>query len=72
MNKNSDVRRTKPNRSMCVSNCVICSKDKSRFIKNQEAGGLGIRSPLSNIPLISDILFYGSWFVLIIFIISLK
>ena len=41
---------------MLVSNCAICVKKKSRFIKNQEASlslsKLGIRTQLSNnIPL---------------------
>ena len=60
-NKNSSFRRTKQNRLMLVSNCSICGKRKSRFINNQEASWLlsklGIRTPLSNIQLISDILF---------------
>ena len=45
---------------MLVSNCAVCGKKKSRFIKNQEATRLliklGIRTALSNIPLIGDIL----------------
>ena len=60
---NSSVRRTKENRLMLVSNCAIYGKKKSRFIENQQASGvlskLGIRTPLRNIPLIGDILFYG-------------
>ena len=48
---------------MHVSNCAICSKKKSMFIKNQEGSGLlgnlEIRTPLSNIPLIDDALFLG-------------
>ena len=55
VNKNSTVRRTIQNRIMLVSNCPVCGKKKSRFIKNQEASGLlsvlGIRTSLSNIPL---------------------
>ena len=43
------------------SNYAFCGRKKSTFIRNQEASGflsnLGIRTPLSNIPLISDILF---------------
>ena len=35
--KNSSVRRTKQNRLMILSNCAICGKKKSRFIRNQEA-----------------------------------
>ena len=48
---------------MLVSNCAVCCKKKSRFIKNQEANELmsklGIRSSLSDIPLISDTFFLG-------------
>ena len=44
-----------------LSKCGICGSNKSRFIKNQEAKGrltkLGIRTPLSKIPLLGDILF---------------
>ena len=46
---------------MLLSNCVICNSKKSRFIKNQEAKGLlsnlGIRTPLSEVPILGDILF---------------
>ena len=35
-NENSSVRRTKQNRLMLLSNCAICGKKKSTFIKNQE------------------------------------
>ena len=60
-NKSSSVRKTKQNRLMLVLNFAICGKKIPRFIKNQEANGLlsklGIRTPLSNIPLIGDILF---------------
>ena len=37
-NKNSSVRQTKQNRLRLVllSNCVVCGKIKSTFIKNQE------------------------------------
>ena len=46
---------------MILSKCAICSSKKSRFIKNQEAKGLlsnlGIRTPLSKVPLLGDILF---------------
>ena len=41
-NKNSSVRRTKENGLMLLSNCTVCSKKKSRFIKSQEAGRLGL------------------------------
>ena len=47
--------------AMILSNCTICGSKKSRFIKNQEAKGLlsnlGIRIPLSKVPILGDILF---------------
>ena len=46
---------------MILSSCAICNSKKSKFIKNQEAKGLlsnlGIRTPLSKVPLLGDILF---------------
>ena len=46
---------------MVLSKCAICGSKKSKFIKNQEAkgllGNLGIRTPLSNVPILGDILF---------------
>ena len=45
---------------MILSKYAICGSKKSRF-KNQEAKGrlsnLGIRTPLSKVPLLGDILF---------------
>ena len=35
-NKNSSASKTKQNRLMLLSNCAICGKKKSTFIKNQE------------------------------------
>ena len=47
--------------AMILSKCAICGSKKSRFIKNQEAKGLlsnlGIRTPLSKVPILGDILF---------------
>ena len=44
-----------------LSKCAVCGSKKSRFIKNQEAKGLlsnlGLRTPLSKVPLSGDILF---------------
>ena len=58
---NKNVKRAKQNGLILVSNCAICGKKKSRFIKNQEAKGLlsklGIRTLLNNIPLVGYILF---------------
>ena len=46
---------------MILSKCAICGSKKSRFIKHQEPKGLlsklGIKTPLSKIPILSDILF---------------
>ena len=47
---------------MILSKCAICGSKKSRFIKNQEAKGLlsnlGIKTPLSKVPILGDILFW--------------
>ena len=44
-----------------LSKCAICSRKKSRFIKNQEAKGLlsnlSIKRTLSKVPILGDILF---------------
>ena len=49
---------------MILSNCAICGSKKSRFVKNQEAKGLliklGLKAPLSKVPILGDILFYMS------------
>ena len=46
---------------MILSKCAICTSKKSKFIKNQEAKGLlsnlGIKTPLSKVPLLGDFLF---------------
>ena len=34
--ENSDVRKTKQNRLMFLSNCAVCSKKKLTFTKNKE------------------------------------
>ena len=48
-------------RVLILSKCAICGSKKSRFIKNQEAKGLlsnlGIKTPLSKVPILGDILF---------------
>ena len=36
LNKNSNVRKTKQNRKMLLSNCTVYGKKKSTFIKNKE------------------------------------
>ena len=58
---NPKVSKTSTGRTMVLSKCTICSSKKSRFIKNQEAKGLlsnlGVRTPLSKVPILGDILF---------------
>ena len=60
-NINSRVSKTSNGRTMVLSKCAICGSKKSRFIKNQEAKGLlsnlGVRTPLSKVPILGDILF---------------
>ena len=59
-NINPEVSSTSTDRAMILSKCAICGSKKSRFIKNQEAKGLlinlGIRTPLSKVPILGDIL----------------
>ena len=56
-NINPKIAQTKNNKLMMLSKCAICNNKKSRFIKEQEARGLlsnlGIRTPLSKIPLLN-------------------
>ena len=58
---NPRVSKASNGRTMLLSKCAICNGKKSRFIKNQEAkellSNLGIRTPLSKVPLLGDILF---------------
>ena len=55
------ISSTKNGKAMILSKCAICGSKKSRFIKNQEAKGLlsnlGIRTPLSKVTILGDILF---------------
>ena len=39
-NENLSVRKSKQNRLMLLSNCAVCSKKKSTFIKNQEVNNI--------------------------------
>ena len=56
-NLDSKIFRTKNNRLIMQSKCSDCRNKKSRFINKQEAQGLlsnlGIKTPLSNIPLLN-------------------
>ena len=60
-NINPRVSKTSNGRTMVLSKCAICGSKKSRFIKNQEAkellSNLGIKTLLSKVPILGDILF---------------
>ena len=60
-NINPSVSNTSNGRTVLLSKCPKCESKKSRFIKNQEAKGLlsilGIRTPLSKVPILGDIFF---------------
>ena len=67
------IARTKNERIMPLSKCAVSDSKKSKFIKQQEASGLlgslsleirdleikslGIKTPVSKIPLVSHLLF---------------
>ena len=59
--KNSKVARVKYGRKMLLSKCVVCDSEKSKFIKEQESIGLssslGIKTPLSKIPILDPLMF---------------
>ena len=59
-NMDPTVSASSNGRVMILSKCAICGSKKSRFIKNQEAKGLlsklGIKTPLSKMPILGDIL----------------
>ena len=49
-------------KTMILSKCTVCGSKNSKFIKKQEAKGLlsnllGIRTPLSKISILGDVLF---------------
>ena len=59
--KNEEVVKTRNGRIMLLSKCAVCDSKKSKYIKEQEASlllsSLGIKIPLSKIPLIGPPLF---------------
>ena len=61
--KNIDpqISSTSNGKFMILSECAICGSKNSKFIKKQEASGLlsklGIKTPLSKIPILGDVLF---------------
>ena len=60
-NINPQVSSTSNGKMMILSKCAICGSKKSKFINKQEASGLlsklGIKTPLSKVPILRDILF---------------
>ena len=58
---NPKVVRTRNGRIMLLSKCAVCDSKKSKLIKEQQASGLlsslGIKLPLSKIPLVGSLLF---------------
>ena len=56
-NKNPKVFNTKNGRLILKSICSVCGNKKSRFISKNEGSGLlsslGIRTPLSKVPLLN-------------------
>ena len=61
-NINPRVSNTSNGRTMILSKCAISGSKKSRFVKDQEAKGLlsnlGLRTPLSKVTLLGEILFW--------------
>ena len=59
-NIDSKIVKTKNNRILMQSKCSDCENKKSRFVKEQEAkcllSNLGIKIPLSKIPLLNVLL----------------
>ena len=59
-NINPRVSNTSNGRTMILSKCAICGSKRSRFIKDQEAKGLlsnlGVRKPLSKVPILGHVL----------------
>ena len=60
-NVNSKVSNASNGKIMILSKCATCGSKKPRFIRKQEAIGLlsnlGLRIPLSKVPILGDILF---------------
>ena len=62
-NINPKIPKTSNGRTMVLSKCAMWGSKISGFNKNQEAKGLlstlGIKTPLSKVPILSDILFWA-------------
>ena len=60
-NINPRVSKTSNCKTMLLSKCAICGSKKSRLMREQDvselSSSLGIKTPLSKIPLLGNILF---------------
>ena len=60
---NPKIVRNRQKRYIIQSNCTTCGSKKSRFIKEQKALGilsnLGIKTPLSQVPLLNILFYYN-------------
>ena len=58
---NPRVSNTSNGKTMLLSKCAKCRSKKSKFVKSQEVKGLlnnlGIKTPLSKVPLLGDTFF---------------
>ena len=58
---NRKISETSNGKTMILPKCALYGFKKPKFIKKQEAKGLlsnlGIRTPLSKIPILGDVLF---------------
>ena len=58
---NPQFSSTSNGKLMILSKCALCGSKKSKFIKKQDAKALlsklGIKTPLSKIPVLGDVLF---------------
>ena len=61
-NMNPKISGTSNGKIIILWNCAICGSKKPKFIKKQEANGLlsslGIKTLLSKIPLLGNVLFW--------------
>ena len=58
---NPRVLKISIGKTMVLSKCTICGSKKSKFIKKQGVSGIlssvGIRTPLSKVPVLGDMFF---------------
>ena len=60
-NINPGISNTSNGKTMILSKCANCGSKKSRIVKNKDGkiilSNLGVRTPLSKVPLLGNILF---------------